>query len=479
MMKRKLAMALAVSMVVGSLAACGGKTDQAGTTAAPKAENAQGDQSGAADGGAEAADSEKTVYPAGTLVVYAMGNPQYRQQWFETWLENHKDIAPDVKIEFVQTEGTADIREKITMTALSGATEDLPDAAMLDPVTIMDLAGAGLLKDETEYLTPLLDKMVDGATTDATIGGRIYALPDSVRPQVLFYNQDIFDKYGVDAEQMNTMEGYIEAGRQLKEKSNGEVYLSYIDPTSKTWRYWGRRGLMPSAGAKIWDENGEVVIGSDEGTQKALGALDTMNSEGLLLKTTIMEPALYDAINKQQVATFCIGAFLDEFMRKNCEATKGQWRVMSAPAVEGVDKAGAPVSQYMAIIEKGDNPYSELFRQMWYDFTFDTQAKEVWVNSMEEQNAPYSNPVSKEMLEDPFWKEPSDFYGGQSFREMEGKCLENGAANLVVTPQDAEADEIISAELEKYVAGNQSMSDAIANMDKNLKAKIGKAEISQ
>ena len=72
---------------------------------------------------------------------------------------------------------------------------------------------------------------------------------------------------------MKTMDGYIEAGRQLKEKSNGEVYLSYIDPTSKTWRYWGRRGLMPSAGAKIWDENGEVVIGSDEGTKKALGAL--------------------------------------------------------------------------------------------------------------------------------------------------------------------------------------------------------------
>ena len=45
MMNRKLAMALAVSMVVGSLAACGGKTDQAGTTAASKAENAQGGQS--------------------------------------------------------------------------------------------------------------------------------------------------------------------------------------------------------------------------------------------------------------------------------------------------------------------------------------------------------------------------------------------------------------------------------------------------
>ncbi len=90
-----------------------------------------------------------------------------------------------------------------------------------------------------------------------------------------------------------------------------------------------------------------------------------MNTEGLLLKTTIMEPALYDAINKQQVATFCIGAFWDEFMQKELsKATKGDWRVMSAPEFEGVNKAGAPVSQYMGIIEKGDNP---LFRTVPYD----------------------------------------------------------------------------------------------------------------
>ena len=96
---------------------------------------------------------------------------------------------------------------------------------------------------------------------------------------------------------------------------------------------------------------------------------------------------------------------------------------------------------------------------------------------MEEQNAPYANPISKEMLEDEFWKEPSEFYGGQSFREMEGKCLENSSKNMTVTPQDAEADEIISAEIETYIAGDQSMEKAIENINNNLKAKIGKAEI--
>ena len=178
-----------------------------------------------------------------------------------------------MKIEIVQTEGHAQSREKITMTALAGADEDLPDATYLDPVNIMDLSQAGILKDETEFLQPYIEKMVDGAAADATISGKIYGLPESVRPNVLFYNKDIFETYDIDPSMMKTMEGYIEAGRQLKEKSNGEVYLSYISPSSKTWRYWGRRGLMPQANARIWDENGAIVIGEDEGTKMALGTL--------------------------------------------------------------------------------------------------------------------------------------------------------------------------------------------------------------
>lgn len=423
------------------------------------------------------AEEEKEVYPPGKITIYGTGQPQYLKEYYDAWLERHQDIAKGVEIEIVQTEGHAQSRENITMTALSGATEDLPDATYLDPVNIMDLAQGDLLVDETEFLQPYLDQMVDGAANDATIEGKIYGLPSSVRPNMLFYNKDIFDKYGVDPSMMSTFEGYIEAGRQLKEKSDGKVYLSYISPNDKTWRYWGRRGLMPQANARIWDEDGNIVIGEDEGTKLALGTLDTLNSEGLLLKSEIMEPALYDAINNQEVATFYIGAFWDEFLRKNCQATAGQWRAMSSPVFEEVGTAGAPVSSYFCIVNKGDNVYAGLLEQMWKDFHFDAESRNAWTEAMEEQNAPYSNPISKELLADDFWKEPSDYYGGMSFREEEGKALENSSKNLVVTPQDAEADEIISAELENYVAGNQTMDEAIANMDKNLKAKIGQAEI--
>ncbi len=471
--KNLVALGLAVALC---LTGCGGGTKTAETTGAGAETTGQAAPESKAE--TESPSSEAKVYPAGTVTFYMNGNPQFRQQYFETWLENHRDVAPEVSVEFVQVESNADAREKITMTALSGAVEDLPDAVFLERLNLMDLVQAGLLVDETEFLTPLAEKMVDGALTEGMVSGKMYGLPDSVRPQLLMYNKEIFDKYEIDPASMDTIDGYIEAGRQLKEKSGGETYLSWIGSNNMTWKCWGRRGLMPQANAKVWDEEGNVIIGSDEGTKLALGALDTMYSEGLLMRVEMYDPALYDAINSQKIATFDIGAYWDEFMRQNCQATAGQWRVMSAPAFKEVGKAGAPVSSYMCIVEKGeDSVYKELIEQMWYDFTFDTESRQAWVNSMEEQNAPYTNPISLEMLEDDFWKEPSDYYGGQSFREWEGLTLQNGANNMIVTAQDAEGDEIISAEIEKYVAGDQTMEEAIANMDKNLKAKIGKAEI--
>lgn len=432
----------------------------------------------AASGGTSGSEAGVTQYPAGTLTIYMNGNPQYRQQYFETWLEEHRDIAPEVEVEFVQVESNADAREKVTMTALAGATEDLPDAVFLDRLNLMDLVEADLLLDETEFLSPLVDKMVDGAVDEGIVQEKMYGLPDSVRPQLLMYNKAIFDQYGIDPEMMATMDGYIEAGRQLKEKSNGEVYLSWIGSNDMTWKCWGRRGLMPQANAKIWDDEGNVVIGQDEGTKLALGTLDTLYSEGLLMRVEMYDPAMYDATNNHQIATYYLGAYWDEFMRQNCQATAGEWRVMSAPVFEEVGTAGAPVSSYMCIVNKGeDTVYQGLLEQIWHDYTFDSASRMAWTESMEEQNAPYSNPISLEMLEDEFWKEPSDYYGGQSFREWEALTLQNGSANLIVTPQDAEGDTIISAEIEKYVAGSQTMEQAIANMGANLKAKIGTAEV--
>ena len=413
-------------------------------------------------------------YPDGTLQMWATGQPEHRKMYFDTWLAEN---APNVTIEATTISTTNDGQQKIAMYNMSGDYESIPDILYLDSVGTVNMATSELLLDMTDFYTPIADEFVDGAVSDATINGKIWALPDAVRPQMLFYNIDIFEKYDVDPAMMSTFSGYLEAGRLLKERSNGEVYLSYIDPSTYTWRYWGRRGLMPQANARIWDEEGNVVIGEDAGTKLALGFLDQLNSEGLLYKTNMMKQPLYEATDEGKIATYYIGAFWDEFLRGNLKTTVGSWRVMSAPVFEEIGTAGAPVSTYFCLPNTNDDAHTQLVLDMWYDYATDGEAYKTWVNKMTEMNGAYNNPVSKAMLEDPFWQEGSDFYGGQSFRAAESAALNNPSTNLFVTPSDAEADNIISAEIEKYVAGEQTMDEAIANMDRELKSRIGQAEM--
>ena len=117
----------------------------------------------------------------------------------------------------------------------------------------------------------------------------------------------------------------------------------------------------------------------------------------------------------------------------------------------------------MAIIEKGDNPYIRLFRWMWMISPLTPRQEKYGSIPWKGRTLLIPTQSIKEMLEDPFWKEPSDC--GQSFREMEGKCLENSAASTGSNTSGCKRQMKSFLLSWKYVAGNQSMSDAIANMD--------------
>ena len=423
--------------------------------------------------GEDESDSEAGIFPAGKMTLYSYGNPQFRQEYFDDFLDRNRDIAPEVEMEIIQTEGEADVRQKIILSYTAGAYNELPTACSTAPVSMQSMAESGILQDVTEFLAPYKDQLVDGAYEQMVFDGKVWGLPRSLRPNLLFYNNDIFEEYNIDPARMDTVEGWIEVGRELKEKSNGTVYLSYIDPGSRAWRYYGRRGFMPQAEARIWDDQGNVIIDQDPGARLAFETIATIYEEELVLKSAIFKPPLFDSTREGEVATYFIGAFWDEFLRKNLPDMEGSWRAIRSPAFEDIGTGGAPVIGFEALLNTPENTYADLYKQYWIDYTFNEEARIAWTESMVRQNAPYPNPISLEMLKNVFWKNPSPYYGGQSFRFIEGESLSNPSTNLRVTTDDAEADQLISAELEKYLAGDQTMDEAISNMAKNIKGKIG------
>ena len=412
--------------------------------------------------------------PPGQMITWAFGQPRFLQMWIEDYLARNN--IEGVTSEMVTTTGEEEVRERTMLAFTGNAFDDMADVISTFPVSMQAMADAGMLVDLTEYLEPLEDRFVPGTFDQIYYKGRLYCLPRSLRPQLLFYNQALFEQYDIDPERMQTFEGYLEVGRELKEASNGEVFLSYEDPATRTWRYWGRRGLMPQANARIWDDEGNVVIDTDPGARKAFEYLASLHNEGLLYNSVILEPPLYEATRQGQVATFYIGAFFDEFLKANLQDMAGNWRVMEAPVFEGMEEfGGAPVVDIQCLTNKPDAPYVDLYKDIWYDYNFNSEARQAYTLRVIEENGPVQNPISLEMLAEPFWQEPDPFYGGQSFRQMEGQGLQNVSPNMRVTTADAEADAIISAELEKFVANAQTMDEAIANMGTILRDRIGQA----
>lgn len=473
-----LSVLLILSFVLSACAptAAPADTQAPAATEAPAAEAPAAEAPVATDASAAALalPTPSKPIPPGKMITWAFGQPKFLQMWNEDFLARHPEIQ-DVTSEMVTTTGEEEVRQKTMLAFTSQSFEEMADVISTFPVSMQAMADAGMLVDNTDFLAPLEDQFVAGAYDQVWYKGKLYCLPRSLRPQLLFYNKELLDEYGIDPNEMKTFEGYLEVGRKLKQASNGEVFLSYVDPATRTWRYWGRRGLMPQAGAQIWDDAGNVVIDTDPGALKAFKYFETLHTEGLLYNSKILEPPLFEATRQGKVATYYIGAFFDEFLKANLQDMAGKWRVMEAPVFQDLNLGGAPVVDIQCLPSKPDEPYVDLYRQLWYDYNFNSPAREAYTQNLIKENGPVQNPLSKAMLAEPFWQEPDPFYGDQSFRQMEGQGLANVSQNLRVTTKDAEADTIISAELEKFVANAQTMDEAIANMAKNLKDKIGQA----
>ncbi|MFR5788270.1 MAG: hypothetical protein ACLUHE_14975 [Christensenellales bacterium] len=100
-------------------------------------------------------------------------------------------------------------------------------------------------------------------------------------------------------------------------------------------------------------------------------------------------------------------------------------------------------------INTGNEEKTKLFVDMLLDFNLNAAERNQWTEDMLAMDYATEHPITKELQADPYWLEASDFYGGQSYRQMVTASFENPSANLEVNLNDAEADSIISSEIEK------------------------------
>jgi len=228
-----------------------------------------GDPSGSKQAGAEqavqgGAANEKTdpsIKRLGdeplTLTFYSNG-PTFTDVEFKTMIAEpiHKKY-PNVTIERISPAATTTPEE-----VLSTQTPDIlftsVSQRLIRTGAFEDLRG--LIKkfnfDESR-LKPIAYNYIKDATKGR--GDQIYALPFNVNQHILYYNKDIFDKFGVPypTEKQLTWDEAVELGKQLTRTDNGVNYVGLVVDNLQ--------GLGKSLGLPYVDrETGQAALDTPE-----------------------------------------------------------------------------------------------------------------------------------------------------------------------------------------------------------------------
>ncbi|WP_156725249.1 extracellular solute-binding protein [Streptomyces apocyni] len=153
---------------------------------------------------------------------------------------------------------------------------------------------AGLAKNQ--YLAPLegtpavkeLDSFNQGLVDGAKVDGKLYGVPQVTDALALLYNQDVFDKAGVEVP--TTWEELSKAAKTIKKKTG--VDGIYLNPDS----YFALPFLYGEGGQMV-DVDGEKITVNDKAGQKAVQTVMDLIKDGVAVK-----PDYTDGYNNMQAA---------------------------------------------------------------------------------------------------------------------------------------------------------------------------------
>lgn len=221
MKKRIVSSLLVMSLMAGSLAACGSSAPSGGAAESKKAAST-GAESGVSAESGEAKTIKWALWDISSTVYY------------QPLIDAFEEANPGVKVEMVDL-GSTDY-STVLGTQLSGSGSDFDVVSIKDMPGYMTLVNKGVLEPLDEKIAAdNVDLSLYGGVTDQLkINDKLYELPFRSDIWVIYYNKDVFDKAGV-AYPTNDMswEEYDKLARAVTDTTPGqEVYGAHYH----TWR---------------------------------------------------------------------------------------------------------------------------------------------------------------------------------------------------------------------------------------------------
>jgi lactose/L-arabinose transport system substrate-binding protein len=266
----------------------------------------------------------------------------------------------------------------------------------------------------------------------------------------------MFEEAGVKAEDIETWDQFIEAGKTIKEKT-GKAMLG-LDLNGDDGLY---RMMMNQQGSLYFDDKGELVLTSEQ-SMNAAKVIKQLKDEGLV-KNTVGWDAWISAMVSGEVATAPSGAWLSGSITGQGKDTSGKWGVIPLPAFEEGGNRASNLGGSNYVIMENTN-----MKQVAYDFLeFFSTDEETQLEAMKGGLFPTLNTI----YDEPVFTEKQEFFTNQPIwqtftQQMDSIPSVNYTGNYSVA-----MDESIKAQSEA-VSGKVTIEDAYKAAEDRLKNRV-------
>jgi arabinosaccharide transport system substrate-binding protein len=120
-----------------------------------------------------------------------------------------------------------------------------------------------------DIVNPVKDKMIQSRLNIYTKNNHYYGLPTLVGATVMYYNKEILDKAGVNADDIKTWNDFVEAGKKVR-AATGKPITTF--EAQEVWQFMAM-ALQQDSG--VFDKDGKVIL-DNAANVKALSAISDM-----------------------------------------------------------------------------------------------------------------------------------------------------------------------------------------------------------
>jgi lactose/L-arabinose transport system substrate-binding protein len=396
--------------------------------------------------------------PSGKIVVWgwkaAMGDTMVASGV----IDDFKAAYPDVEVE-IQEVNPSDVYVNFPLALTAGESD--PDVVLIESAHLSQIVALGGLLDLTDKVAPYVDQVNAYRWPDATLDGKIYAMPWDSGPVVMYYRRDVFEKAGLptdpDAvgELVSTWDGYLDVCRTIKEQTG--LYCFAHNKANNYGRLYEM--VLWEQGLGYYDaKTGDITIDSEQNV-KTLEMLGQFWKEDLAsdnLEWTDPWYAEFSSLDTP-VATLIEASWMDVFLKSwIAPGTEGLWGVTRMPAGPyGGARASNDGGSTFVINGKTDNPDAAW---AFVEFTLarpESQLKMFKISGF--------IPALETTYDDPVFQEPDPFFDGQPTRLVYLDVVKTIPTATVYGPHYSEMNSAVSYAIQQYAAGmsaQEALSEA-------------------